>query len=319
MINGVRRGGIPSAAGYPSYDFLTSCQMSDQLLSRFYCSTIYNEIMDMSALNEALNGAMSITFRKQPTAKVHKYYKDMVLKHDTFTTDVASLTLGDAVYYSLKVDEIDRTMIEDWDMWVDKYLDAVTRQVRIQIDSEILCSLYAKTDCHNKGAAAGCSSGSYNLGTPGAPRVVNADNIGEVFQEMAAVLDEACIPEDQRWIILPPEFRQILAKSAWGQCCLNDAAQALFLNGRLPGQIAGFTIYLSNRLSRVFDPITNEWVYNIMAGWNGAAAFAAVLQKNRIAQPADSFDTMYQGLMVYGWDVLYPEALVHLYAKFDRT
>jgi hypothetical protein len=317
MIPGVARGGIPAAAGYPSYDFLTSCHMSDQLLSRFYCSTIYNEIMDMSALNEALNGAFAITFRKQPTAKVHKYYKDMVLKHDTFSTDVATLTLTEAVYYSLKVDEIDRTFIEDWDMWVDRYLEAVTRQVRLQIDAEILCSLYTKADCHNKGAQAGCSSGMYNLGTPGAPRSVNSANVGEIFQELSAVLDEACIPETDRWIILPPEFKRILANSAWGQCCLNELAQALYLNGRLPGSIAGFTIYVSNRLSRVFDPVVNKWVYNIIAGWNGSAAFAAALQRNRIAQPADSFDTMYQGLMVYGWDVLYPEGLLHLYTTFD--
>lgn len=316
MNRGVVRSGIPAAAGYPSYSHLTSCVFSDEMLARFYCATVFGEITDTTGFEGLGSYGSTVVFRKRPKAKIRKYFKDMVLKHDTLGTDFASLTIGDAYYFSLKVDEIDRMQIEDWDMWADAFMEDAAIQMRAAVDSEILCSIYTKVDCKNKGSQAGCSSGAYNLGMPGAPVDITPANIGEKLMEMAAVLDEACIPENDRWIVLPPKFKVLLSQSPWGQCCLNESSDALFLNGKLPGDIAGFKVFISNRVSRVFDPAVGLWVWNIVAGWKSASSFIAQIEKNRIAYPAEAFDTMYQGLLVYGHDVIYPEALVHLYATF---
>ena len=45
-----------------------------------------------------------------------------------------------------------------------------------------------------------------------------------------------------------------------------------------------------------------------------ATVFATQMERMREIQGHDSFDTYHQGLQVYGFDVLYPKALLHLYA-----
>jgi hypothetical protein len=47
-----------------------------------------------------------------------------------------------------------------------------------------------------------------------------------------------------------------------------------------------------------------------------ATAFAAQLEDTRVIEDKDDWAKYYQGLTVYGFKVLQPDALVHIYATF---
>lgn len=310
---------IPAASGYPQYSgYLSHCIVSDELVARFYCASVFGEITTTDYMGELTKRGDQITFYRRPVVSIHDYTKDMILKSDTLETDTVTLSIDKAKYFNLKIDMVDEYQLGDmWDKFLEAFMEEATNKMKVAIDSEILCSIYADADCKNRGANAGCSTGRYNLGSIGAPLIIDKNNIGELFMSFAAVLDEACIPEEDRFIVLPPHFKVILSQSDWGKCCFQDNAQDLFLNGKLPGKIAGFTIYISNRVSYVFDTAANTWVYNIVAGWKGSTAFALQMERTRIHTTDRSFDKFYQGLMVYGFDTLYPNGLLHIYAKFQ--
>jgi hypothetical protein len=58
-------------------------------------------------------------------------------------------------------------------------------------------------------------------------------------------------------------------------------------------------------------------VYEIVAGWRGATAFAMQIEETRIIDnDKDSWDIYLQGMTVYGSKVIQPEGLAGVYAKF---
>jgi hypothetical protein len=93
------------------------------------------------------------------------------------------------------------------------------------------------------------------------------------------------------------------------------SGETLLLNGRIPGTIAGFRVYISQQLPSVFDAAVGTQAYSIIAGSSRATAFATTLEKSRLIDTdKDSWSRYYQGLMVYGYDVVRPEMIAHLYA-----
>jgi len=135
------------------------------------------------------------------------------------------------------------------------------------------------------------------------------------------VLREQCLPMDDVFLVLPDVALPTLLNSPMlnnntglgGACC--NIASDIILNGKLPGKIAGFDVYLSHNVASTTDG--GAAVYEIIAGWRGATAFAMQIEDTRIIDnDKDSWDVYLQGMSVYGYKVIQPEGIAGLYATF---
>jgi hypothetical protein len=195
-------------------------------------------------------------------------------------------------------------------------LAATSKATARSIDCCVLNEAYACAHKSNRGNAAGVCSHCYNLGTVGAPLVINKDNIIDFLNTASAVLAEQCVDVNDLWMVVPQKFKYLLQQSELrSMCCGTGAIQEnLILNGMLPNKLFGFRIYCSNSLDTTIDPVTGQQCFNIMFGHNTALSFATQLEKYReIDTDPNHWAKLYQGLMIYGFGVLQPETLGHAY------
>lgn len=312
-------GAIPAAAGYPQYSGnLILPQFGQELIERFYCTTVFGEISNTNYIGNLSRMGDQITFFREPRAVVRPYIKDMTLKHDTLTAESVTLTVDKANYFSLKIDRIDQHQMGPmWQKMRDAFVTNAAREIANTIDCQLLGTVYTKADCANRGPQAGCQSGMYNLGTVGNPVVVTPNNIVQVLINLQAVLTEACVPREGRYVVLPPIAEAAILQSPLGAaCCSSDKAYEVMLNGRMPGTIAGFKVLISPHVPKVFDAAAGVDAYQIIAGVQSSTVFASQLDEVREMQDFNNFDNFLQGLSVYGFDVIEPKGLVSLYARF---
>lgn len=314
--NGLRA--IPAAAGYPQYSGnLIHPVMKMDLLERFYCTTVFGEIASTDYLGELTKGGDQITFWREPCVIVRDHVKDGTIKHDVLESEPITLVIDKAKEFSIKIAKVDEHMMQGWSMFKEALLRNASRAMSENIDCELLASVVADVDCRNRGASAGCLSHSYNLGQLGNPVPVTSANVVEILTHAHGVLNEACVPRENRFLVIPTQMEVAILNSELKAAYLTGMSETPLLNGRIPRQIAGFDIYVSNNGCRVFDPGVNTQAYHVVGGVKGSIVFASVLEETRVIEDKDSWDTFYQGLQAYGHDVIRPEGLIDIYARFN--
>jgi hypothetical protein len=234
---------VAAAAGYPQYSGnLIHPIISMELIERFYQVSIFGEISTTEYIGELTKGGDQITFWREPTVIVRDYVKGGQIEHDTLDTEPITLVIDKAKTFSLKIDKIDEKQMQMWEVLKAAFMKNAARTMSDMIDGEILGSVYADVDQYNQGATAGVVSGAYNLGTTGAPVPVTSTNVVEVFTSMQGVLDEAAIPEEGRFIVVPGTFKNLLVNSELKAAYLTGQSESPLLNGKLPNKIAGFDV-----------------------------------------------------------------------------
>lgn len=312
----IKQGGHGAAYGYPQFSNpLNNPIISDEIIEKFYCTSVVPAISNTKYEGEFKKGGDTVIFVTPGRVSVRPYTKDQVLKYDTFEFGTRSICIDKMHYFGLKIDDVDKFNSPMWPKYEAMFKDAAARRFSEMIECDVLGNLPAEAHCKNRGVNAGCSSGSYNLGDTGQPVSITSANVVETLTEMQAVLDEQCIPAEGRWVVIPTALKPVILNSPLGSTYLTGDSVTPLYNGELPGMIAGFKLYVSNFLPRVFDPGVNAWAYNIPFGYQDSLLFATQMEQNETMRDAMSFDTFYRGLQVWGWDILYPETIGNLYAR----
>lgn len=313
--------GIPAAPGYPQYQntFLIPPVMSDQMLVTFYCESIYAQISTTDALNELKGRGDTVYFLKEPCLTIRDYVKDGKIIYDTMEADTCKFRVGSAKYFGIKIDKLDEMMMANWNRYLDIMTSNAARSFSQRIDCEMLACLVTEADCNNKGAAAGVVSHAYNIGTPGAPVTLTSTNIIEFLSYMQAVLDEQCLPEASRYIILPPQAKPILMNSELKAACALSCGNGTspIADGQLPPALMSFRLIFTNCAPKTTDVTVSAVCHWVIAGLPMATAFVALADMARTMSDKDSFDTYIAAMMAYGFAVLYPNALAVGYVRFS--
>ena len=126
-------------------------------------------------------------------------------------------------------------------------------------------------------------------------------NVISAIGEMNQKLDEANVPNEQKWIVIPPwvKLKLMLAGIKFS---IKEGSGAM--DGTEWTKELGFNLYVSNNIA-----LAGGSSY-CLGGSKGAIAFADQLTKIRAMELEDSFDTGVSGLHVYGAKVLKPDELV---------
>lgn len=309
---GFNQTGIPAASGYPQLQgtaFMPPL-VKTEMLTRYYASTIFSEISTTEYEGD-LREHGTVYFLKEPDPIVRDYEKNGRIIYDTAEIQTVPLTVGRAFQSGIKVDRIDHSMSSMWSRIEKSIIDKVPQAMLRKIDYSIFSELYNEVAPFNRGARAG-RGGRTNLGEFGAPIVLDVDNVMEIFWRMSEVLDEAAIPREGRYVVVPPRIFTLIAMSKLGLAYASGDATAMRLTGRIPADLVGMTVITSPYLP-VFNDGGRETFY-LYAGRKDATAFATIISD---AESSDhdpyEFTRFVRVIGAYGFGVLYPEALAAAY------
>ena len=127
----------------------------------------------------------------------------------------------------------------------------------------------------------------------------------DVLVDLSVMLDEANVPEQGRFVVIPPFFEGMIKKDE-RFVGVGDATDAsIKLNG-LVGRVAGFNLIKANTVHFESEK------YHIVAGHSMATTYADQINEVEAYRPEKRFADAVKGLYTYGLKVVRPEALVKL-------
>lgn len=301
----------PVAAGVTSHTAtLTPEIWSGKTLVKFYKATVFAEISNTDYEGEIKNAGDTVHIRTIPDITINDYYIGQDLVYERPATSVVDLLIDKGKSYSLAINDVEKLQSDI--AYVEKWTDDAGEQLAITIDNGILADVYADVHASNAGATAGAVSSSIDLGATGAAVPLDKTNILDYIVDGGTVLDEQNIPQTQRWLVLPAIFCGMIKKSDLKDASLAGDGTSILRNGRM-GTIDRFTLYSSNQVATTTDGA--DTVYNSIGGHPASLTFASQLVKNETLKNPWDFGDLLRGLQVYGYKVIKPEAMFHLYAK----
>jgi P22 coat protein - gene protein 5 len=132
----------------------------------------------------------------------------------------------------------------------------------------------------------------------------------EMLVDLSVLLDEANVPTDGRWVVLPPWIHGILVKD---QRFVSYAAVDVLYN-RQVGEAAGFSVMTSNNVPQFAGPAGGDPNrYAVIAGHQMGFSFADQINSVEAYRPQNRFGDAVKGLHLFGGAVVRPEAIAKAY------
>lgn len=313
MANGpTRKTGYNTYASDGTSKF-TPIVWSKKMLRNFYASTAFQEIANTDYQGEIKAQGDKVMIRKTPVITINDYTIGGTLTYQVPEIANTELAIDQAKSWSFRLDDVDAVQTDL--PLMDKFSMDAGERLKISIDTECFEEVVGDADSSNKGSAAGAISGSIDLGTTGtngnAALSVTKTNATELVVDANTVLDEANIPSEDRWIVLPAWWCANLKKSDLKQADITGDGVGVIRSGVI-GMVDRTKVIQSNNLYTVTEG-TAILTY-ALAGTKEAMTFALQLTKTESLLIPDSFGTYMRGLAVYGRKVVQPTALVEMVA-----
>ena len=205
------------------------------------------------------------------------------------TSDQRTLVIDQAKYFNFQVDDIDSAQNKP------KVMETAVRKAADRLAREM--------DKHLAGLFSDIDN---TIGDDIDPIELDEENIYETLVQVATVLDENDVPEDGRFVVMPPKFVALLSKSKYFTKA-TEMGDAVVVNG-FSGSAAGLMVYKSNNVDKDGDN------YHIIAGVNDAWTMAEQINSVETYRMEKRFANAVKGLHLYGAKVTRPEAMVVLTA-----
>jgi hypothetical protein len=307
----------PQAANY-SGTFIPAL-WSGKLAEKFYAATVFGEITNTDWQGEIKAMGDTVIINTIPTINIYTYTAGQSLNYDVPTPATITLTITKGKYFGVNVNDV--LELQSKIKLMSTFTDDAAQQMKIQIDTDVLAGTFNQGSSYNMGVAAGKISGAFNLGSDTAPVTLTAANILSNITSMSSVLDEANVPETDRWLIISPAERQLLMMSNLAQAQFMGDGSSMLRNGKI-GMIDRFTVYVSNLIPRAAANF--NWTggaqggtlkrHAIIAGHKYGITFASQITNVETLKNPNDFGSLVRGLNVYGYKVTQPDAVVLLTA-----
>lgn len=280
---------VPRAAGYgslPGGNFIPEI-WSKKLQARFYAKTVIGMLLNHDWEGEIRSQGSKVKIRIRPTIVVQDYPTGGNINYQDLADDFIELTVDKAKLTAFKVDDIDKAQ-SDIAIINETTIDAAQR-MKIAIDTDVLADIYA--------------SATSQIGVT----VVSKTTVIDWILSAGTKLDELNIPDDGRWIVLPPWIVEMIKGSELKDASLSGDKVTPLRNGRV-GVIDRFSVHMSNNLA--VTVAGTQW--ECIAGTRDFASFASQFTKTETLRLQDTFGDGVRSLNVYGFDVTHPDSGVHM-------
>jgi hypothetical protein len=258
---------------------------SKLLQAKFYKTSVLPAISNTDYEGEISGQGDKVHIRTVPTISVADYTGS--ISYSDLTTSTVELLIDQAKSYAFKIDDVLQAQ-GDIDMLAEASKDAA-EQMRIAVETDVLANVVT-------GAT-----------TIGSQTTITSSNILSNILDLAKELDELNIPEDGRYIVLPPSMISLLKQSELRQAYLTGDSTSPLRNGQV-GQVDRFTVYQSNML---YTPAagTDATYTHVLAGHPKAITFASQFTNTETVRLESTFGDGVRGLKVYGRKVVTPDCL----------
>lgn len=266
---------------------------SAQLLVNLHKKQVYGQVVNRDYEGEIRNGGDRVQIPAIGAVTISSYtkYTDLSTPQqlDAGTT---TLVVDQQKSYNFAIDDIDKAF--------------QTPKIAADAIKEAAYGLANDFDTYIAGLYTDAAL-TTGLGTDGTPLVVSTvstdTNAYELLVDMGNILDENNVPDEQRWVVIPPWMFSLLLKDERFVSFGTPANRATAAQGML-GDIAGFTVYRSNNVSN-----TSGAKYKVLAGYPGSITAANAVVKMEAFRSPTQFTDVVRGLHVYGAKVVRPSAL----------
>lgn len=238
---------------------------------------------------------VKITSISDPT--IGTYTPGTPLVREQLTDAQRNLVIDQSKYFDFEVDDIDKRQAKGDVM--NEALRRAAYKLRDLAD-QYVASLYTSIVPANR-----VNSGS-------AVTVSSADDAYDLLVDLGTELNEADIPTEGRYAIIPPWYHGLLQKDPRLISAADSGDGGDFLRNGKVGRLAGFDLRLSNNVILVTGDD-----YAIQAGVDTAISYAEQINKVVAFSPEDSFGDAMKGLHLYGAKMLRPDHAA--YALASRT
>lgn len=318
-------GGQVAYAGTAYSGTFIPALWSGKLAQKFYAATVFGEIANTDWQGDITGMGDTVIINTIPSITINSYSIGQNLAYEVPAPSTLQLVINKGKYFGVNVNNV--LELQAKPKLMDMFTNDAAMQMKIKIDQDVLYTNFNQGAAGNQGSTAGQISGGYNLGTDAAPVTLTASNILQSITALSSVLDEANVPETDRWLIITPTERQILMQSNLAQAQFMGDASSVLRNGKI-GMIDRFTVYVSNLVPRGaagrtwMNPNTGSDAasagtlkrHAVMAGHKSAITFASQIAKVESLQNPNDFGTLVRGLNVYGTSVVQANGLALLVA-----
>lgn len=202
------------------------------------------------------------------------------VSYEVLTDSRQTLLIDQSKYFAFKVDDIDEAQMKP------KVLDAATNRAGYQladVADQFLAGLYSTMTNFT------------------ATSQVTSSNVYQKLVETKVELDEKNVPQEGRFIILPPWVAGLALQSS----TFLAASLPSTLNGAI-GMVAGFNVLVSNNVpTSGSSPVVSHIVAGHPLGWS----YAEQITNVEGIRLEDSFADGVRGLHLYGGKVVLQDAL----------
>lgn len=215
---------------------------------------------------------------------------------ETLTDAQRELLIERAKGFNFQVDDIDAAQTRP------KVMDAAMRESAYALrnaEDQYIASLYTGVPAGN------------TIGTDVSPINPTSTTAYQYLVDLAVLLDEANIPPEQRWCVVPPWFHGLLLKDQRFVSAGSVRSDETLRNGEV-GSAAGFRILKSNNV-----PNNAGAKFKIIAGHPSAISVAEQIASVEAYRMEKRFADAIKGLHLYGAKLVRPSAIAVLTA--DRT
>lgn len=202
-----------------------------------------------------------------------------------------SLLIDQSKYFAFEVDDIDQA-----------------QSTGGELDAALVEASYGLRDVADQYVAA-LYTGAQSANALGTVSVTTAALAYTQLRRLSVKLDEANVPSEGRYVIVPPWYYGLLLEDDRFVRVDASGSSAGLRNG-VVGQALGFDVMKSNNA-----PLVTGDDYAVMAGHPSAISFAEQIVKVETYRPQDSFSDAIKGLHVYGAKLVRPDSIATVVAS----
>ncbi|HAS82612.1 MAG TPA: hypothetical protein DCS43_08080 [Verrucomicrobia bacterium] len=282
-----------------------------KFLKFFYLSTALAAISNTDYEGEIKAHGDKVEVNYLQGGESHEYVKGKKLVYTELESATRTLLIDRGRSFQFPADYIDKSQAMKSLDYVNKWSEHLAQITKRDIEHIVLSEIFTEVDAANAGANAGADTADYNLGSAGAPKALVKTDIIDDIVNWGDVLDQQNIPDDGRWLVLPTWAAALIKKSELRDASITGDNQSVLRNGRI-GMIDRFEIFSSRNLLQVTDS-SGKKAWNAMAGHKSAITFATQLTATERMKNPDTFGELIRSLQSFGFAVMQPSALEHLY------
>ena len=258
---------------------------SKLLQAKFYKQSVLPAISNTDYEGEISGQGEKVVIRTVPAVTINDYSGSITTQE--LTTAKVEMLIDKAKYYSFKVDDVLAAQA-DINLLEKASADA-SEGMRIAVETDVLAN-----------AITGAT-------TTGAQTTITASNILTEILELSTALDTLNIPEEGRYIVLPPSMISMLKQSELRQAYLTGDSTSPLRNGKV-GMVDRFTVYQSNMLYTATSGADDTYTH-VLAGHPKGLSFASQFTNAETVRMESTFGEQVRGLKVYGSKVVTPDAM----------